>query len=238
VEWMSPFTPDMLAFHEVYFFAAFLALALLFLLGTIWRGYSRALWPYLGLSAFFFIVGLSANRFVSTSVLGLSLVSVAIPGAWRPRIYGAPGVMVFASGALVLSLLTGTYWHTGMPHKIGFGVDGRMFPTKTVEMLKELPERGPVWNSFYFGCFLAWELEEQKKIFIHGFVIDMGIFQRYYNGIGLDRAHFDQLTKQYNINEMLIQKDPKSVALFNILTVHPEWQIGVQDDSSVLFERR
>jgi hypothetical protein len=241
-EWMPPFASVFRPFHETWFLAAFFVLIVTLFAVTAMKSFKRDSWrehlPYYGLAVFFLLLGLSANRFASTSVLALCFLSVATPGVWGLRIPHAEWAMTTVSAGLLVCLLSGHYIRTGFPHVVGSGIDYRMFPRKTLEALKARPVRGPVWNSFYHGCYLAWELDGRKQIFIHGFVVDMGIFQRYFVGISSSREQFDEIVGKYNVNEILVHKDLLSQGIIEILVKHPDWKLDSQDDASVLFERR
>lgn len=237
-EWSHSFTPELFQFHEVWFFYVFLILAITHIISGIQRRRAVRPWLSIFLTLIFVYFGLSANRFISSAVLGLLLIALDLdsPTKGFPRL-GAKLSLV-ASATLLALIVTGTYRFIGFPVQLRSGVDERIFPTENMQRLRTDTSTGTVWNSFYFGCYLAWALEQKKTIAIHGFATDMRYFLRFYSPIVADRARFDETAERMNLRAFLLMKQSTAIPFFDLMRNHPQWRFAGEDEASLLFLRR
>jgi hypothetical protein len=235
-EWKPTFGASSAIFMEVWFFGLFLFLSFLLILVSFKQGPFRNKIIYVLLAAFLVALGFSANRFIPTAILGLTLIISSIP-IRMPLVGIKRSICLWTiSLGFIALLVSGHYLRAGMPHQIGIGIDHRIFPTdKTIDAIKKAPGVGPVRNDFYFGCYLAWMLDGQRKIFIHGYVTDMRVLQEYYSGVGTSREKFDLDVNKWGTRGVLLDRNSMSLSYFNILKEHPNWYAAAVDDASVLF---
>lgn len=239
LEWLPTFSKGMVRFHETWFFLAFLILVALVMAWNLFEGFTKRKVLYFALFALLMVMALRANRFIPSAIMGLTLITAAVPfrREWRERKLTA-AAMAFTGLAFIGVQWSGQYWHAGAPLRFGSGVETRVFPEeKTVQVLREAPP-GNVWNSFYFGCFLAWVLEEKKPFMIHGFVSDVSLFQRFFSGIAISQKAFDEQAAKHGLTAVLAQKAPFSLPLINVLVEHTGWRVGSEDEVSILFLKR
>ncbi len=236
LEWNPTFSPSMLGFMETWLFAAFLILSSLLILISLKQGMVRQKIIYAFLAVFLVALGFSANRFIPGVVFGLILVTCSIPIRTRALGIKLNSCLAIISLSFVFFILSGQYRRAGLPHQIGVGVDYRVFPNEeTIQIIKNMVGDGPLRNDFYFGCYLAWMLDGQPKIFVHGYVTDMRVLQEHFSGFGQSREHFDLDAQKWGTGGVLLRRDSRSSKLFELLSEHPRWFSAATDEASILF---
>lgn len=238
-EWRPTFDGSTLGFVEIWFFGLFLILSTLLILLSLKQGQVRQKTVYVLLAVFLIALGISANRFIPTAILGLILISNSVPVRVPSVGIRASAVLSIFSLGFVVLILSGHYVRVGMPHQLGVGVDYRVFPNEeTIDRIVHAHSKGPIRNDFYFGCYLAWMLDGQRKIFVHGYVTDMRVLQEFFSGVGASRENFDLDASRWGTGAILLERSAVTVKYLEILKDHPDWRIAAIDDASLLFLRK
>ena len=210
----------------------------LFLICKTWR--SRPYFEILA-SLFMIVYGLYAIRFVTTMCFALVLLNAILATKLKPF----SNVLRFATPALLVLLLSASVRNSVWGYDIisghremGWGLDEKVLPIKSAELIQKTTFIGNVFNSHMFGGYLAWVWGGERKIFYHGFVTDTNFYLREYLGFFRGKETFDTLTKKYEITAFLLDRFQGSEPLLKTLTEHPEWKLGYIDDSSLIFVRK
>jgi len=239
-EFQPTFSKVMIQHFPTWFFAAFLVLALGMVLREAYLQKLQRPSFFLATTALALgLQGVMAIRFMPTAIIGISLMAAALrthreskaPLRWQVLATSLVGVLLYF-------VFSQTLVRDGMKHKIGGGVDGRIFPTETVRALKTLPVEGPTLNSFFMGGYLTWELEGRRKIFIHGFMPYTDFFEKDFFILGHGRSAVDYLTGKYKFDSILIERNTLYAPVINALKDHPLWYLAAEDEATSLYLRK
>jgi len=110
------------------------------------------------------------------------------------------------------------------------------FPVGAVQYLRQHPQPTGMFNDYFYGGYLIWQLGPQHKVFIDGRA-DLyeysGVFQDYLDIIHLKRDTLPLLGK-YGIQSCLTdRKGP----LATLLAASPDWKQDYSDDLTAIFVR-
>lgn len=110
------------------------------------------------------------------------------------------------------------------------------YPTGAIQYLREHPQPTGMFNEYFYGGYLIWQLGPQHQVFIDGRA-DLyeysGVFQDYMKIATLDRKTLPLLAR-YHITSCLIdRKGP----LATLLAASPDWKQTYADDNSAIFIR-
>lgn len=110
------------------------------------------------------------------------------------------------------------------------------YPVAAVQYLRQHPHRAGMFNDYFYGGFLIWQLGPQQKVFIDGRA-DMyeysGVFQDYLD-IALLKRNALPLLSKYGVQSCLTdRKGP----LATLLAASPDWKQEYADDLSTIFVR-
>lgn len=186
-----------------------------------------------------FIVGLAAAclhvRFVLIFVPFCAPLLASILAHWVPP-YEADKdkyalnaiIMTCAIGAVIWFFPTRAYLEGRLSEK---------FPVKAVKYLKQHPVPRPMLNTYRYGGYLIWQLDNQNKVFVDGradIYERLGVLSDY---LAISRLQVGLPTRlgAYNIQSCLVDRDEP---LATWLAVSPDWQKVYSDKISALFVRR
>jgi hypothetical protein len=181
-----------------------------------------------------FALCLQAVRFMPWSALvilmALKPYSQMKLAFWRSR-------WLRYSVALVLILVAGRNLTYGYMSSSGLRLakwdfDPKFFPTKTLEVLKQQPIPGRLYNSHDLGSQLIWA--GITPVFHHGFVTDMQFFRDDVMGAMSTQARFLELAAKYNWTMLLVDKYNGYREFHRILSPLPEWKIVAEDEAAYL----
>jgi hypothetical protein len=110
------------------------------------------------------------------------------------------------------------------------------YPVAAVDYLRQHPHPKGMFNDYFYGGYLIWQLGPQHKVFIDGrgdLYEYSGVFQDYVDISHLKRNALSLLNK-YGIQSCLTdRKGP----LATLLAASPDWKQDYADDLSVIFVR-
>jgi len=110
------------------------------------------------------------------------------------------------------------------------------YPTGAIQYLHEHPKPAGMYNEYFYGGYLIWQLGPQHKVFIDGRA-DLyeytGVFQDYMKIATLDRETLP-LLQRYNITSALIDKKGP---LATLLAASQDWKQEYSDENSAIFVR-
>lgn len=229
-EWLPAYHPIILFTREMIAFWIFsLATALLLILARAWREAAFALLAFLAAA--------QAVRFVPSAAM-VMLICMRRPARdlfpksveqWLGRT--AASVLIVISAK---NLIFGYSSSAGF-RLPGFGLDDSVFPSKTIEVLRQLPKT-PIYNSHDFGAYLLWLNE--KPVFHHGFVTDLAFYQNEVIGSLTSSERFFAAANKYHWQVLLVDRNSAYARLYPILAPHPEWKIVAEDAAAYLIVRQ
>ena len=137
-------------------------------------------------------------------------------------------IMACVIGAVIWFFPTRTYLEGQFAEK---------WPVKAVAYLKQHPAPRPMFNTYRYGGYLIWQLDNQNKVFIDG---RADIYERLgvlsdYLAISRLQVGTPTLLDAYNIQSCLVDRDE---ALATYLAASPTWQKAYSDKVSALFVRK
>ena len=212
----------------------FLALLLAFGLAQITL---RPTWRLEDLLLFF--IGITAAcvhvRFLLVFVPFSAPLLGLVAARWFPP-YHAAGDKYALNASLMALALAAMVWTAPSRTELERATE-RTWPVRAVAYLKQHPVPRPMYNTYRYGGYLIWQLDEGNKVFIDG---RADIYER--SGVLADYLQISRLAPAtpflldaYGVKSCLIAHDE---ALATLLAYSWRWQKVYSDDLSVLFVRR
>jgi hypothetical protein len=186
-----------------------------------------------------FIAGLAAActhvRFVLIFVPFCAPLLAAILARWVPA-YESDKDKYALNAVIIVSIIGAVVWFFPTRSYLA-DKSAEKWPVKVVEYLKQHPAPQPMYNTYRYGGYLIWHLDNQNKVFIDGrgdIYERLGVLSDY---LGISRLAVTApfLLNAYNIQSCLVDRDE---ALATYLTASPVWQKVYSDKVSALFVRR
>ncbi|NCO36812.1 MAG: hypothetical protein AUJ92_21710 [Armatimonadetes bacterium CG2_30_59_28] len=111
-------------------------------------------------------------------------------------------------------------------------------PVQLAGSLRDLPGPRRIFNNLGWGGYLAWKLDEQKRIFCHSLVFVfpstvMGDYLLISNG----HAMWEELLARYKVDALILSKVDQRL-LIPLVMKSPHWRITYEDELGVVFEAR
>jgi hypothetical protein len=114
------------------------------------------------------------------------------------------------------------------------GLVAKDYPTGAIKYLRAHPHPTGMFNEYFYGGYLIWQLGPQQKVFIDGRA-DLyeysGVFQDYMKIATLDRETLP-LLQRYHITSCLIDKKGP---LATLLAASGDWKQEYSDENSAIF---
>jgi hypothetical protein len=114
-------------------------------------------------------------------------------------------------------------------------IEADEFPKAAVDWIISNKPRGNLFNSYQWGGYLIWMLYPEYQVYIDGRADVYGdafIFD--YISITHTNTGWEKKLDQQEVRAILIEPETQ---LANILRNSPKWQIGYEDQTSILFIR-
>lgn len=134
-------------------------------------------------------------------------------------------------------LVQGTYASGFDLRRIGIGLDGRYFPDEALRFLDEKGIQGPIFNTHWLGCYLAWRWDRKRQVFAHGFMTNTDFIENDYLALGQSKEGFERVSQKYGFQAFLIGKEMSLSGLLPLLKAHPNWKLAFEDRASYVFLR-
>jgi hypothetical protein len=193
-EWLPAIREPFVFSREVLAFWFLSATATWFLIrAKAWREISAAL--------FMFLMAANAVRFLPSAALVIAYCTKP----YLPRTF--PRARPFALAILAMIALKNISWGYSSSagfRPAGFGLDPSVFPSKTLEILRQLPKT-KIYNSHDFGAYLIWL--GIKPVFHHGFVTDMAFYKNEVIGGLSSPERFFALAEKYRWQVLLVDRN-------------------------------
>jgi hypothetical protein len=217
------FTPEMLSFWLLSFATGFFLLH---------HRALRSLNGVFALLAFSFI--LQAVRFVPFAAMTLLICvkpwarfhSIELRKVWLQA-----GFALLLLGLALKNFSVGYVSSSGQ-RLANFGLDPKFFPSRTLEILRQLPAPGQIYNSHDFGAYLIWL--GFKPVFHHGFVTDMLFYRTEVIGALSSTKQFQEISSKYNWKVLLVDKYGGYRQIHRLLSPVPGWKIVAEDEAAYL----
>jgi hypothetical protein len=110
------------------------------------------------------------------------------------------------------------------------------FPVQAVDFMKQHRVPGRMFNEYFFGGYLVWELVPEHRVFIDGrgdVYEPAGVFPDYMDIMGL-KPDALALLRGYRIDSCLIHRNSP---LATLLVADPDWKRTYEDELSAIFVR-
>jgi hypothetical protein len=174
------------------------------------------------------------TRFAIIYAIIFAPMAAAILARWIPA-YDARIDKFAINAVLILAALAALAWY--LPSQVALQKQiAEVFPVQAVDYMKRHPVPGRMFNEYFFGGYLVWELAPEHKVFIDGrgdVYEPAGVFPDYMDIMGL-KPDALALLRGYRIDSCLILQDSP---LATLLTANPNWKRVYQDKLSVIFVR-
>ena len=234
VEWQSP------DFHKPHFllFAASLLLAMVLGVSRRPLGPTEALWTLaLGLMALQSGRHIPIYAVVVTPILGarlaqeIPLLTRPLSGWRRPKLLGVSWILL-ALAVPRVALAADDLGST----QLGREPNGATYPAAAVEYLRSARLDGNLYNSYYFGGYLVYQLHPQRRVFIDGRADVYGdAFMDRYMEVSLVQPGWRQVLDDYGVRIVLVEKASR---LATVLRDDPQWREVLVGEAERLFVRQ
>ena len=110
-------------------------------------------------------------------------------------------------------------------------------PVGAVEYLKKHPSEGQVFNTYEWGDYLIWAGPRQIQVFVasHAHLVPEEVWQDYMHVIN-GASGWESTLDQYSVKTLVLNSVQQTM-LINRLHKHEDWQVGYEDNQSVVFVR-
>lgn len=194
----------------------------------------------------FFAAALSARRFVGllavvcAPIAARNVVAMALP--WTQRAWARRLTLAGALAVAAFALWRGT---TLKGYRFSVDLEAEHFPVRAVEYMRSNGISGAVYNTFHFGGFMEWRLDQ--KVFQDGRGGLPGGDAEAIRASPFVPGAFERLDEKYRFSALVVKYpsfDPKTLEL---LRRHPgaalgldrsKWSLVAFDDGAMLFLRR
>lgn len=251
-EWLPTFTSTFVNTWEVRSLIVLIILiAGLLILETLRHGKKTLfVWSVFGV---FLYLAISANRFITTSSLGFSVLGVFLGNDYlkiknlKIKNLKINNVLTMGIGifffAGAVSILNRGYSTAAGPRKFKFGVDEMMMPVAGAHALKlrlqSDNEYGRIFNDFGWGSYLAWELNISNSLFIHGHIDDPQFLNENYYSIGHSQEDFDQTMMKHQIRYLFLDIEKlRGNPPPKLLSFLGDWDLVYRDAWSVILKKK
>lgn len=197
---------------------------------------------------FFTLYGVSFIRFTPVSSMAIWLITLghlnAVQGRW-PSIFSKlkTDLIVYTGFMLTVAfwsfqLVTGSYTSGTGQQALQLGIDPRHFPQESLNFLETQKFQGNVFNSYWLGCYLAWQWDHKRKVFAHDFMTDADFIENVYFGVLDSPAGFARIVDQYKIGAFLLSIPFTPRGFLVYLSNHPDWSLAFKDSATVVFLKK
>ncbi len=242
-EWLPTFQSPFLETWEVRALIGLITIVTLQLLWHTWKGRKNILfhWVVYILLMYFAI---SANRFIATSSLGLSVLAISLSDNILQfkniRLKLAANLtlgILFTLGAVIVGKQG--YGTAAGPRTFKFGIDENMMPIYAAQEFKNKKWQGRIFNEFGWGSYLAWELKASHSLFIHGHIDDPRFLANNYFAVGRSLEEFDKTMAHHQIQYIFLDINGiKGPPAHKITTFFRDWEIAYQDAWAIVFRKK
>ncbi|MBU1625849.1 hypothetical protein KKB18_00615, partial [bacterium] len=148
-------------------------------------------------------------------------------GTEKDRDMSFRGNSIYQASLIVLSLiiLTIALWNTPPYIQFGTGIKGGAFPEDAVKFFKEKKITGKMYNTHWYGGYLAFRLYPDYEIFIDG---RNTIFTLLWQKFRVES--WDKVLDEYKVNFAIL--DYRRDSLYKFFRMSPLWHLIYFDDNS------
>lgn len=193
-----------------------------------------------------FAVAVSSARFVPfLAVAAAAPAARALEAlvAWFARRAGAAvrrGILELLLASVALSILLGSILPRVPPGFFGVGVEESLVPVHLAEVIRRIPSRGHLYNSFDFGGYFVHALGPERQVLIDGrndTVYPDAFFDRAIRS-QREPTIFDELDRRYAFDVVAMRwvspGDPTGL----FLATDPRFALLAWDDRGAIYVRR
>ncbi|MEN9407081.1 MAG: hypothetical protein RLZZ455_297 [Candidatus Parcubacteria bacterium] len=125
-------------------------------------------------------------------------------------------------------------------HKNAFGFSVNNGAAKAVNFIETHHIRGPIFNNFDIGSYLAYRLYPREKVFVDGRpeAYPETFFQKIYIPIQQDKSSFADAEKTYNFSVVFFthtDQTPWAEIFLKDMLQNPSWKVVYLDETVIIF---